>query len=227
VLTLDQLYALVDLMPDRWTVFVLLKTFASLRWGEITALTRNDLDLARRTVRIRQQLLTMPGGLQLGPPKSRAGLRMVSFPPAILRELQHHLDTYSLDGPDGLVFVSEHRQPWHRGNFNPALRWRHARADRIAQPPSSTTTATRENTLAAQPGASLGDLMTRMGQDSPAAVLIYQHSGRVADEAIAAALDVRLTERKSRPAPTSWGPWRARPSSSQSRLSRIVRENGV
>jgi hypothetical protein len=39
VLTLDQLYALVDLMPDRWTVFVLLKTFASLRWGEITALT--------------------------------------------------------------------------------------------------------------------------------------------------------------------------------------------
>ena len=45
VLTLDQLYALVDLMPDRWKAFLLLKTFASLRWGEITALTRNDLDL--------------------------------------------------------------------------------------------------------------------------------------------------------------------------------------
>jgi hypothetical protein len=26
---------------------------------------------------------------------------MVSFPAAILPELQHHLDTYSLDGPDG------------------------------------------------------------------------------------------------------------------------------
>jgi hypothetical protein len=45
----------------------------------------------------------MPGGLQLGPPKSRAGLRMVSFPAAILPELQHHLDTYSLDGPYGWV----------------------------------------------------------------------------------------------------------------------------
>jgi Phage integrase, N-terminal SAM-like domain len=71
VLTLDQLYALIDLMPDRWKAFLLLKTFASLRWGEITALTRNDLDLERRTVRIRRQFLTMPGGLQLGPPKSR------------------------------------------------------------------------------------------------------------------------------------------------------------
>ena len=42
-------------------------------------------------------------------------------------ELQHHLDTYSLDGPDGLVFVNEHGHPWHRGNFNPAVRWRDAR----------------------------------------------------------------------------------------------------
>ena len=94
VLTLDQLYALVDLMPDRWKAFLLLKTFASLRWGEITALTRNDLDLERHTVRIRRQFLRVPGGLQLGPPKSRAGIRMVSFPAAILPELQHHLDTY-------------------------------------------------------------------------------------------------------------------------------------
>jgi integrase len=108
-LTLDRLDALVDLMPDRWKAFLLLKTFASLRWGEITALIRNDLDLERRTVRIRRQFLTMPGGLQLGPPKSRAGIRMVSFPAAILPELQHHLDTYSLDGPDGWVFVTGSR----------------------------------------------------------------------------------------------------------------------
>ena len=40
-----------------------------------------------------------------------------------------------------------------------------------------------------------------MGHDSPAAALIYQHSSRVLDEAIAAALDAQLTERKPRPAP--------------------------
>ncbi len=48
--------------------------------------------------------------------------------------------------------------------------------------------------------------MTRMGHDSPAAALIYQHSSRVADEAIAAAPDARLSERKSRPLPNAVGP---------------------
>jgi hypothetical protein len=62
------------------------------------------------------------------------------------------------------------------------------------------------NTLAAQSGASVRDLMTRMGHDSPAAALIYQHSSRVADEAIAAALNTRLAERKSRLAPNVVGP---------------------
>jgi hypothetical protein len=47
--------------------------------------------------------------------------------------------------------------------------------------------------------------MTRLGHDSPAAALIYQHSSRVADEAIAAALDARLIERKSQPVPDVMG----------------------
>lgn len=48
---------------------------------EITALTRNDLDLERRTVRIRRQFLTMV--FNYDHRKSRAGIRMVSFPAAI------------------------------------------------------------------------------------------------------------------------------------------------
>jgi hypothetical protein len=43
-----------------------------------------------RTVRIRRQFLTMPGGLNRTT-EIRAGIRMVSFPAAILPELQHHL----------------------------------------------------------------------------------------------------------------------------------------
>jgi integrase len=131
---------------------------------------------------------------------------MVSFPAAILSELQHHLDTYTLNGPDGWVFVNEHGQPWHRGNFNRAVRWREAR-EQIGLPNLHLHDLRHTgNTLAAQSGASLRDLMTRMGHDSPAAALIYQHSSRVADEAIAAALDARLTERKSRLAPNVVGP---------------------
>ena len=84
VLTLDQLYALVDLMPDRWKAFLLLKT-ASLRWGEITALTRNDLDLERRTVCIRRQFLGCPAAFSYdrrnrGPESARSPFRPASCP---------------------------------------------------------------------------------------------------------------------------------------------------
>ncbi len=195
VLSLDQLYELVELVPLRWKAFMLLKTFASLRWGEITALTRCDLDLEHCTVSIRRQFVTASGGLQIGPPKSRAGERMVSFPRAILPVLVEHLDEYSGPGPDGLVFPNEHGDPMHRGNFNSAVGW-----SRIRQQLGVPTLHLHDlrhtgNTMAAQSGASLRDLMSRMGHDSPAAALIYQHSSRVADEGIAAALDARLAAR--------------------------------
>ena len=104
------------------------------------------------------------------------------------------------------MFVNEHGQPWHRGNFNPAVRWQEARG-RIGVPNLHLHDLRHTgNTLAAQSGASLRDLMTRMGHDSPAAALIYQHSSRVADEGIAAALDARLSERKSRPLREVVGP---------------------
>jgi integrase len=70
-LTVAQVYELVDLVPERWKAFMVLKTFASLRWGEISALTRRDVDLDRRTVRISRQFVSTPGGLTLGRPKSR------------------------------------------------------------------------------------------------------------------------------------------------------------
>ena len=104
------------------------------------------------------------------------------------------------------MFVNEHGQPWNRGNFNPAVRWREVR-EQIGVPNLHLHDLRHTgNTLAAQSGASLRDLMTRMGHDSPAAALIYQHSSRVADEAIAAALNTRLAERKSRPVPNVVGP---------------------
>jgi integrase len=60
----------------RFRALVLLATFASLRWGEVSALTRADLDLKARTVRIRAAYVERSTGpLVLGPPKSQAGRR--------------------------------------------------------------------------------------------------------------------------------------------------------
>ena len=60
----------------RFRALVLLATFASLRWGEVTALSRCDLDLQAGTVRVRAaftQRRSYSSAIILGPPKSRAG----------------------------------------------------------------------------------------------------------------------------------------------------------
>jgi integrase len=46
-LTIAQVYALADAIDQRYRAFVLLATFGSLRWGELAALRRADIDLGR------------------------------------------------------------------------------------------------------------------------------------------------------------------------------------
>src|SRR4051794_31274515 len=86
----------------------------------------------------------------------------------------------------------------HRGNFNPTVGWSQIRQQLGVPNLHLHDLRHTGNTLAVQSGASLRDLMARMGHDSPAAALIYQHSRRVSDEAIAAALDVRLAGRAAK-----------------------------
>ncbi|MFJ6163739.1 hypothetical protein ACIQH6_01355 [Micromonospora orduensis] len=72
-------------MDERYRALVLVTTFACLRWGEVSALQRQDIDADAGVIRVRQTFTEVRGvGLTLGPPKSRAGLRTVSVPAAIL-----------------------------------------------------------------------------------------------------------------------------------------------
>ncbi|HUZ54420.1 MAG TPA: site-specific integrase, partial [Streptosporangiaceae bacterium] len=84
VLTIAQVYALADLIDQRYRALVLLGTFGSLRWGELAALRRKDIDLKAFTIRVERQLTeTIGGGSVFGLPKSDAGLRTVPLPGVI------------------------------------------------------------------------------------------------------------------------------------------------
>jgi hypothetical protein len=66
---------------SRYRALVLLAAFASLRWGEATALRRCDVDLEAGTVRIRAAFAERSTGeIVLGPPKSKAGRGSSAFP---------------------------------------------------------------------------------------------------------------------------------------------------
>jgi integrase len=193
VLTLDQVFALADLMPPKFRAMILLTVFGCLRWGEVTALQRRDLDLVAGKVRV-QQAYGDAGdgtGLTLGPPKSRAGKRVVSIPPGIVRLVAEHLDAYVPEGPTALIFtgVSKRRPPLRRNNFPKLVGWREAVTTIGAPGLHFHDLRHTGNTLAAGTGASTRDLMTRMGHDSPRAALLYQHATAQADLAIAQALD--------------------------------------
>lgn len=177
----------------RFRALVLLATFASLRWGELTAFRRSDLDLVARTVRVREQLVELNHGeMVLGPPKSRAGKRVVGIPAVIVPELTEHLGAFVDDRPDAFVFLGAGGGFLRGGNFRRESNWSQALADMGVTGLHFHDLRHTGNTLAAQSGASLADLKARMGHDSDRAALIYQHATRDADRKIADALDARV-----------------------------------
>jgi integrase len=62
-----RLDALASKMPDRYRVLVLAAAFTGLRWGELIALRRCDVDLAGRVIFVRRRLAQLGhGGMQEG-----------------------------------------------------------------------------------------------------------------------------------------------------------------
>ncbi|MEV7968649.1 site-specific integrase [Sphaerisporangium sp. NPDC088356] len=195
-----QVFELADRMADRrFRALVLLTTFASLRWGEVIALRRSDVDLKARTVRIREQLLELDGGeMVLGPPKSRAGRHTVGIPSAIIPALTDHLREFVTNREDAFLFLGVRGGFLRGGNFRREAKWSDALKEMGVKGLHFHDLRHTGNTLAAQSGASLADLKARMGHDSDRAALIYQHATRDADQKIADALSVRVeAERKN------------------------------
>lgn len=186
-------------MPARYRVLVLLAAFASLRWGELIALRRRDVDLRHGTVRVVRTINELPTGkLVIGPPKSRAGVRQVAIPSRIAAELKDHLTQFGGSELDGLIFTGEQGQPLRRSNFNKTTKWTQAVAT-AGLPAGFRFHDLRHtgNTLAAETGASTRELMERMGHDSSHAALIYQHGSARRDRAIADALDALIDEERA------------------------------
>ncbi|MFC0864344.1 tyrosine recombinase XerC [Sphaerimonospora cavernae] len=194
ILTVAQVFELADKMADRrFRALILLTTFASLRWGEVIALRRSDIDLKARTVRVREQLIELDGGdMVLAPPKSRAGKRTVSIPSAIVPALTEHLAEFVDQADEAFVFLGKRAGYLRGGNFRREAKWAEALKEMGVKGLHFHDLRHMGNTLAAQSGASLADLKARMGHDSDRAALIYQHATRDADQRIADALSARV-----------------------------------
>jgi integrase len=177
----------------RFYALVLLATFASLRWGEATALRRCDLDLAAATVRVRASYVERSTGeMLIGPPRSKAGRRIVGIPAVIVPVLREHLAVFAEDDPGALVFPGAKGGPLRRGNFNKMSAWPQAVESVGLSGLHFHDLRRAGNHFAARSGAGLRDLMARMGHDSERAAMIYQHEAQGADKTITYAIDTHV-----------------------------------
>lgn len=200
--TLEQLYAIADAIQPRYRALVLTAGLAGLRAGELFALRWEDIDLSARTISVRRKRLRLASGEVIeDDPKSRAGLRRVAVPVALVAELDRHRSDFGhAASPGCYVFTTSTGEPIERSNF----RYRH-------WSPATQTVGLEglrfhdlrhtAGTLAAQTGASTKELMARLGHSSARASLIYQHATADRDRRIADVLDELIHDLKPGDAP--------------------------
>jgi integrase len=210
VLTVPQVYALADAADGRYRALVLLAAFTSLRWGELAALRRSDVDIQARTVRVVRQLNERRGGgFAFSPPKSEAGHRTVAIPELITPDLAAHIVTHARPGDDGLVFTSPGGGPLRHTNFRRRF-WVPALRAAGFQPTHFHDLRHTGNMLTADAGANLRELMDRMGHSTTRAAMAYLHGSDERQQAIADELSRRAAEQLGRSKTKPTGTQRAR-----------------
>jgi integrase len=132
--------------------------------------------------------LEVNGAFSFGPPKSDAGRRTVNLPATVLAALRKHLDTYVGPAPEALVFTSENNANLRRSNFRRRI-WREATKQAGIPELRFHDLRHTAGTLAARTGATLREVMNRLGHSSSAAAMRYQHGEAARDAEIARALD--------------------------------------
>jgi integrase len=173
-----------DRASDRYRLMALLAAWCAMRFGELAELRRGDLDLKTNRVKIRRGVVRVRVEMIVGPPKTDAGIRDVAISPHLIPAVEHHLEVHVGPEQDALLFPASdgktHLHPstlykvWYPAREKagrPDLRWHDLRHTGAV--------------LAAQTGATLAELMGRLGHTTPGAAMRYQHAAADRDAEIA------------------------------------------
>lgn len=175
--TAGELAVLLDNMPGKYRLAVLLAAYGGLRIGEWRALRRRDIVLGPDRVRVNVERAAQYIGGQgwhVGPPKSTAGVRVVPLPARLSADVEAHLAEHVGPFPDSLLF------PGRDGFEHPVAFNRYWNAARDA---AGVRAVVREHDLRAYAGTALShaggtvaDVMKFLGQSTVAAAMAYQYA---------------------------------------------------
>ncbi|OBF58740.1 integrase [Mycobacterium sp. 852002-50816_SCH5313054-b] len=188
--TVEELAVLTDEMPERLKLMVLLSSWCALRVGEVIELRRGDIDLDDEVIRVRRAAIRVKKDghyrFEVTTPKSDAGVRDVDIPPNIIPAIETHLAKHVAKPQGSLLFPNA-----TDGHLQPSTVMRHFYAARAKAKRTDLRWHDLRHTggtMAAVTGATLAELMQRLGHSTPQAALRYQHATRSRGKEIAALL---------------------------------------
>ncbi len=170
----EQVLAIADAIEPQYRAIVILGAWCSLRFGELAGLRRSRVDLLHRRVQVGEQLVELAGGKTVFKAPMSDSDRTVDIPVELVPILEDHLAEHVGAGPDSLLFSSPQGHPLRRTKFRP--RW--AAACHKAGVSGLRFHDLRGSgpTWAAVAGATLPELMHRLGHRTHTAALRYQHA---------------------------------------------------
>lgn len=182
-----ELEAIIGALPSKYFCLAIVAAAGALRFGEIVALRTTDVDVYFDRsgfvdcvrVRISRSIRhTRYHGRVEGPPKTEAGVRSLYIYGKDAAEIAKHVDTIDV----GLRLWSSMRDPdepmpYHTFKHN----WDRAR-ESVHSKATVHSMRHYSGTKYAQVGATLKEVMARLGHSTPSAALRYQHSGERDEE---------------------------------------------
>jgi integrase len=189
--SIPELEAIVAALPARYRLMALLAAWCAMRFGELAELRRADIDVKNGVIRVRRGVVRprkAPGQRKVKDPKSEAGKRDVTIPPHLMPLVKAHMRDHVTADRTALLFPAA---------TDPARQMAPSTlyavffpARELAGRPDLNFHDLRHTgaTLAAVSGATLRELMSRLGHSTPAAAMIYQHAAADRDKVIAEAL---------------------------------------
>lgn len=199
IASIEEVLAIAETIDARFRAMVLVAALGGLRLGEVTALRRGHVDLDAGTVTIGEQRVRLDSGETVTQgPKTDAGRRQVHLPTIVVEALREHLEEYTGDEAEDLIFTGRRGNPVERTSFRtrhwlPALK-----STGICKPLTFHDLRHTAATEAARTGATTKDLMARLGYSTMQAAIRYQHAAAERDKIVASGLDAAISAARNR-----------------------------
>lgn len=172
---------MIETMREDRRLMVLLALWCGLRYSEIAALRRTDVDLKTNTIRIdRAVSRSSRTGVRDKGPKSDAGYRVMRLPAAVLPEVRRHLH-FHVNGREGLLFPGRSGGYLAPATFYGKITgkgWYAARAAAGREDLHFHDLRATGATLLAQNGATDAEVQAWLGDSTPQAAQRYVRASR-------------------------------------------------